>query len=229
MSFSEALKVLRQIDGAKLTRNHKGDHIVLDRSGTQVYPVEPVASTPEPTIPEAKQFGIPKRVRDAFTANELAELETQGDLLEDLMTGRIAPRTADQQQFVAMCKGNAEPPNELAKLWKKLCIEEGFQRAKDAERLLQNPAKLVANNYQTVVERFKLLAEQGHTGALHWLEKEEVFFSVPSPPPKLNLHRGLFFQTAFHAKDLFDSGRMVHGGSPGSGRPNARRRMGSKE
>lgn len=219
MSFSEALAFLRMNHGGMLTRNKEGAHIVLDRNGKQIYPIADVASGAEPVKPELKRLMIREQVRSALMRSDVVLLEEQGARLIDLIYAKTRAINPDEEKFCAMCMGEAEPFDPISLPWKKFCIEEAFRRANLADNLLGDPGKLVLNDYQSVVERFKLLAEQGHRGALRWLEKEEIQFATPTTTPNLNLRKALFFPLAGSDSDLFDSGRMVRGGSPGAGRP----------
>jgi uncharacterized protein YifE (UPF0438 family) len=65
--------------------------------------------------------GYAPRCPSAFSADEKAVLDRYGHWLEALGTGRITPATPEQNHFLQVAQGEAEPVTLFERVWRKLC------------------------------------------------------------------------------------------------------------
>jgi hypothetical protein len=126
------------------------------------------------------------------------------------MLRKIIPYTDEQREFVKMCNGEAHPPNEIARTWKKYQINLMYEIAIKMDSTLGSAD--TKYTYSHVVTSFHNIAAQGHTKAMEWLQMEGIAFTPPNEPPLLNIAR--IYPKKYTGGDMMG---LVISGSFGSG------------
>ena len=140
-----------------------------------------------------------------YSNREKEILETNGAWLDALMFGEITPDTKEQEHFVSMCYGEVHPANPIEKAWKKYRLDLMYKVARKMETEISQSLF----DYATVRDRFAVLVQQRHRGAINWLHNEGIDFEVPDHPSLINIAE---IDPDRPAKiDILDTGAILDG------------------